>query len=81
MAWSKGAAVDYEKQFINKTVAIVVKLKDGIGNEYTLTLPKVEITAALQSGGNSDILSADFEYRVVEQAPTLTRKAYVEPTP
>lgn len=81
MAWSKNAATDYEKQFINKTVAISVDLKDGIGNEYTLALPKVEIIVTLPSGGNSDILSADFEYRVVEQAPTLTRKAFVAPIP
>lgn len=40
-------------------------------------LPKVEITASLPSGGNSDILQASFEYRVVEQAPTLVRKPVI----
>ena len=73
MAWSKKAGGHYEKQFINKTSAITVTLKDGLGNVYLLTLPKVEFTAALPSGGNSDILQASFEYRVVEEAPTLTR--------
>lgn len=73
MAWSKKAGEHYEKQFINKTSAITVTLKDGLGNIYVLTLPKVEFTAALPSGGNSDILQASFEYRVVEEAPTLTR--------
>lgn len=73
MAWSKNGASNYEKQFNNTTIAIKVTLKDGKGNIYVLDLPKVEITATLPSGGNADILQADFEYRVVEQAPKLTR--------
>lgn len=75
MAWSANGAVNYEKQFTGETIAISVSMKDSLGNVYVLTLPKVEITASLPSGGNADILQADFEYRVVEQAPTLTRKA------
>ena len=76
-AWSTGAAANYEKQFTNTTIGLQVVIKDSANNEYVLTLPKVEITASLPSGGNSDILQASFEYRVVEQAPTLVRK----PTP
>ena len=76
-AWSTGAAANYEKQFTNTTIGLQVIIKDSSNNEYVLTLPKVEITASLPSGGNSDILQASFEYRVVEQAPTLVRK----PTP
>lgn len=76
MAWSTNGALNYEKQFTNTTLAIKVKLKDGKGNIYELNLPKVEITATLPSGGNSDILQADFEYRVVEEAPTLTRTPF-----
>ena len=76
-AWSTGAAANYEKQFTNTTIGLQVVIKDSSNNEYVLTLPKVEITASLPSGGNSDILQASFEYRVVEQAPTLVRK----PTP
>jgi hypothetical protein len=79
MAWSANGAVNYEKQFTGETIAISVSMKDSIGNVYVLTLPKVEITASLPSGGNADILQADFEYRVVEQAPTLTRTDYVPP--
>jgi hypothetical protein len=79
MAWSANGAVNYEKQFTGETIAISVSMKDSIGNAYVLTLPKVEITASLPSGGNADILQADFEYRVVEQAPTLTRTDYVPP--
>lgn len=75
MAWSANGAVNYEKQFTGETIAISVSMKDSLGNAYVLTLPKVEITASLPSGGNADILQADFEYRVVGQAPTLTRKA------
>lgn len=74
-AWSTGAAANYEKQFTNTTIGLQVVIKDSSNNEYVLTLPKVEITASLPSGGNSDILQASFEYRVVEQAPTLTRTA------
>ena len=76
-AWSTGAAANYEKQFTNTTIGLQVVIKDSLNNEYVLTLPKVEITASLPSGGNSDILQASFEYRVVDQAPTLVRK----PTP
>ncbi len=79
MAWSANGAVNYEKQFTGETIAISVSMKDSLGNAYVLTLPKVEITASLPSGGNSDILQADFEYRVIEQAPTLTRTEYVAP--
>ena len=75
MAWSANSAVNYEKQFTGETIAISVSMKDSLGNAYVLTLPKVEITASLPSGGNADILQADFEYRVIEQAPTLTRTA------
>ena len=75
MAWSANGAVNYEKQFTGETIAISVSMKDSLGNAYVLTLPKVEITASLPSGGNADILQADFEYRVIEQAPTLTRTA------
>ena len=76
-AWSTGAAANYEKQFTNTTIGLQVFIKDSSNNEYVLTLPKVEITASLPSGGNSDILQASFEYRVVEQAPTLVRKPTV----
>lgn len=76
-AWSTGAAANYEKQFTNTTIGLQVVIKDSSNNEYVLTLPKVEITASLPSGGNSDILQASFEYRVVEQAPTLVRKPVI----
>ncbi len=79
MAWSANGAVNYEKQFTGETIAISVSMKDSLGNAYVLTLPKVEITASLPSGGNADILQADFEYRVIEEAPTLTRTKYVAP--
>ena len=75
MAWSANGAVNYEKQFTGETIAISVSMKDSLGNAYVLTLPKVEITASLPSGGNADRLDTDFEYRVIEQAPTLTRTA------
>lgn len=76
MAWSKNGALNYEKQFSNTTLAITVSLKDGLENVYVLALPKVEITATLPSGGNGDILQATFEYRVVEEAPKLTRTPF-----
>lgn len=70
-AWSTGAAANYEKQFTNTLIALKINLVDSEANAYELTLPKVEITATLPSGGNSDILQATFEYRVVEEAPVL----------
>lgn len=73
LAWSVKGADYYEKQFTNTTLHINVELKDGLGNIYVLDLPKIEVTANLPSGGNADILQATFEYRVVEEAPTLTR--------
>lgn len=76
-AWSSGAAANYEKQFTNSTIGLKIDIADSLGNEYVLTLPKVEITASLPSGGNSDILQATFDYRVVEEAPTLVRKPVV----
>lgn len=76
-AWSTGAAANYEKQFTNTTIGLQVVIKDSSNNEYVLTLPKVEITASLPSGGNSEVLQASFEYRVVDQAPTLIRKPVV----
>jgi hypothetical protein len=70
-AWSTGAAANYEKQFTNTLISLKIDIVDSEANAYELTLPKVEITATLPSGGNSDILQASFEYRVVEEAPIL----------
>jgi len=75
-AWSTGSALNYEKQFTNTTISLVIPFTDTEGNEYELTLPEVEITGSLPSGGNSDLLQATFEYRVVEQAPTLVRTPF-----
>ena len=75
-AWSTGSAANYEKQFTNTTISLVIPFTDTEGNEYELTLPEVEITGSLPSGGNSDLLQATFEYRVVEQAPTLVRTPF-----
>ena len=46
---------------------------DGQGNKYLLTLPKIEITGNLPTGSNTDILSISYDYRTIEDAPTLTR--------
>ncbi len=77
MAWSKEAARILDKQFENGLVAFVIPFGDSLGNLYTLTLPQVEITGSLPSGGGEDILQASIDYRVVNQAPILTRQAYV----
>lgn len=71
--WATKSAENYEKQFINQTLAIEITLKDGNNNEYLLEIPKAEITAELPSGGQGDILTTTFDYRVVGEAPTLTR--------
>ena len=79
MAWSTGAAANYEKQFSNTVIGLQVPLQDAEtgGNEYVLVIPKAEITSALPSGGNTDILQADFEFKVVEEAPYIIRKPTV----
>lgn len=81
MAWSTQGAANYEKQFTNQTISMEVEMTDGDGNVYTLLLPKIEITSSLPSGGSGDILSATFEYRVIEQGPVLTRLPAEPPTP
>ena len=73
MAWSVKGADMYESQFTNTTYSLSVKLVDGQGNEYLLTLPKIEITGNLPTGSNTDILSISYDYRTIEDAPTLTR--------
>lgn len=73
MQWSKTAAADYEKQFTNTTMSLEIEMTDGVGNQYILTLPKIEVSMPLASGGNTDTLSTTVEYRTVGEAPTLTR--------
>ena len=73
MAWSTKGAELYESQFTNTPMRLTVTLVDGAGNEYVLDLPKIEVTGELPTGSNTDILSASYEYRTIEQAPTLTR--------
>lgn len=72
-AWSRNTSDMYEKQFTNKTISLKVPITDTDGNKYEIFIPKAEITAPLPSGGNSDLLNASFEYKVVEVAPTITR--------
>ena len=73
MAWATESAKLYEKQFTNETISLVIPIVDTLGNKYELNLPKVEVTASLATGGATDVLKSSFEYKVVEQAPTLTR--------
>lgn len=72
-AWSRNTSDMYEKQFTNKTISLRVPITDSEGNGYEILIPKAEITASLPSGGNSDRLSASFEYTIVDEAPTITR--------
>lgn len=63
-AFSGGSAENYEKQFTNTTIGLVVPFTDDTeGNEYELTLPELEITGSLPSGGSSDLLQITFDYR------------------
>lgn len=73
MAWSAKGADMYESQFTNTTYKLSVKMVDGQGNKYLLTLPKIEITGNLPTGSNTDILSISYDYRTIKDAPTLTR--------
>lgn len=80
-AWSRNTSDMYEKQFSNTTISLKVPITDTLGNSYEIFIPKAEITAPLPSGGNSDILNASFEYKVVEEAPTITRIPAPAPNP
>ena len=73
MAWSTKAAELYEKQFTNGNISLSIPITDTAGNKYVLNIPKVELTAPLATGGKDDLLNTTFEYKVVDQAPTLTR--------
>lgn len=73
MAWSTKGAELYEKQFTNTPLHLTATLVDGSGNKYVLDLPVIEVTGELPTGSNTDILSVTYEYRTIEQAPTLTR--------
>lgn len=73
IAWSKNTAELYEKQFLNEPVSIQYSLKDNLGNKYTLSLPKVLLSAPLPSGGAADVLTTQFAYSVADEVPTLTR--------
>ncbi|MDC4592522.1 phage tail tube protein [Acinetobacter baumannii] len=80
-AWSRNTSDMYEKQFSNTTISLKVPITDTLGNSYEIFIPKAEITAPLPSGGNSDILNASFEYKVVEEVPTITRIPAPAPNP
>ena len=71
--YGKAQTEYYEKQFTNTLVSVVIPFVDSDGNGYTLTIPKMEVTMTLPEGGGDDILQATVDYRVVEDAPTLTR--------
>lgn len=84
MAWSTKAGQDYyERQFKNQTIGLEITIyedpDDLTSNQYTLSIPEVEITMALPSGGKDEILQATVEFNVVNQSPVLSRLA--KPTP
>lgn len=56
-------------------------ITDTLGNSYQIFIPKAEIIAPLPSGGNHDILNSSFEYKVVEENPTITRIPTPVPNP
>lgn len=73
LAWAVGSAALYEKQFKNIPVKIEWSLKDAVGNMYTLTLPKVQLSMTLPTGASGDILTVDASYTVADVAPFITR--------
>ena len=79
MEWSQDAWELYEKQFSNTTVGVVVPFLDSAGNGYTLTIPEMEITAPLPSGGMDDTLQLTVEYKTTAQAPVLVRAPFAGP--
>ncbi|MGR3977578.1 hypothetical protein FW754_07825 [Acinetobacter sp. 1207_04] len=79
VAWSKNTAELYEKQFLNEPISLEYSLKDSAGNKYTLSLPKLQLSAPLPSGKAGDILTTQFSFTVADEAPTLTRIPKVGP--
>ena len=79
IAWSKNTAELYEKQFLNEPISLKYSLKDSAGNKYTLSLPKLQLSAPLPSGKAGDILTTQFSFTVADEAPTLTRIPKVGP--
>ena len=79
IAWSKNTAELYEKQFLNEPISLEYSLKDSAGNKYTLSLPKLQLSAPLPSGKAGDILTTQFSFTVADEAPTLTRIPKVGP--
>lgn len=73
LAWAVGSAALYEKQFKNIPVKIEWSIKDSIGNIYTITLPKVQLSMTLPTGASGDILTVDASFTVADVAPYITR--------
>lgn len=74
IAWSSKSFELFKNQFESaKSIALVVPFTDTAGNKYTLTIPKAEYDGTLPSGGKDDILTADFNYTTIEEAPFLVR--------
>ena len=79
LAYNPASQELLDKQLTGETVAITATIGFETGGEYTLEIPKAQISGDLPSGGK-DRLDAALTYTVVSEdatldAPTLTRVA------
>lgn len=79
IAWSVGAAAEYEKQFTNTPVKVNWTLKNANGDQYIFELPEVLLSMELPTGASGDILTVDASFSVRDVAPTITRVPFVGP--
>lgn len=73
LAYGKKAQEVINKQMTGATVAIEVTLKFPDGSKYVLAIPKAQVNGETPNGGMNDLIRQTVNYRVVEEAPTLTK--------
>lgn len=73
MAWSQAGYAQWQKTFTREAIAIVMPLVDSAGNEYTITLPEVEIDGDLPEGGLEDLIQVELNYTARNTPIYITR--------
>lgn len=74
VAFSPTSAAWIDRVKSRETMALVVPMEDTQGNEWTISLPELEVTeAGHPDGGGDDIINLDVSFANVRSAPTFTR--------
>lgn len=72
LAYSKKAHNILELQRTGATMSLVIPIEFG-DNEYTLTLPKIQISGDVPEASGSGLVKAEVSYTVVEESPILVK--------